>query len=101
MPAVQALLEDLGGAADSFVCGGAGFVEAASALLLEAGQRGHAIRTERFGRQEHSRIYQTKYRPRLAPARRHIRVANRYQDPMDSSYCGEHPVTCGHESKAD
>ena len=49
LPAVQALLEDLGGVADSFVCGGAGFVEAASTLLLEAGQPGHAIRTERFG----------------------------------------------------
>jgi ferredoxin-NADP reductase len=49
LPAVQALLEELGGVADSFVCGGAGFVEAASALLLEAGQPGHAIRTERFG----------------------------------------------------
>ena len=49
LPAVQALLDDLGGEADSFVCGGAGFVEAASALLLEAGQPAHAIRTERFG----------------------------------------------------
>jgi ferredoxin-NADP reductase len=33
LPAVQALLEDLGGVTDSFVCGSAGFVEAASALL--------------------------------------------------------------------
>ncbi len=49
LPAVQALLDDLGGVADSFVCGGAGFVEAASALLLQAGQPGEAIRTERFG----------------------------------------------------
>src|SRR5512134_528076 len=46
---VQALLEGLGGVADSFVCGSAGFVEAASALLLQAGQPGDAIRTERFG----------------------------------------------------
>jgi ferredoxin-NADP reductase len=49
LPAVQAMLEDLGGVADSFVCGRAGFVEAASVLLLQAGQPGHAIRTERFG----------------------------------------------------
>jgi ferredoxin-NADP reductase len=35
--------------ADSFVCGSAGFVEAASALLLKAGQPAAAIRTERFG----------------------------------------------------
>ena len=49
LPAVHALLTDLGGAADSFVCGSHGFVEAASALLMQAGQPGHAIRTERFG----------------------------------------------------
>ena len=49
LPAVQALVEGLGGAADSFVCGSAGFVEAASALLLKAGQPAKAIRTERFG----------------------------------------------------
>jgi ferredoxin-NADP reductase len=49
LAAVQALLEGLGGTADSFVCGGAGFVEAASALLVRAGQPGEAIRTERFG----------------------------------------------------
>ena len=49
LPAVQAPLADLGGVADSFVCGRAGFVEAASALLLEAGQPAEAIRTERFG----------------------------------------------------
>ena len=33
----------------AFVCGPTGFVEAASALLLQAGQRAEAIRTERFG----------------------------------------------------
>jgi ferredoxin-NADP reductase len=49
LPAAQALLEGLGGVADSFVCGPDGFVEAASALLMQAGQPGHAIRTERFG----------------------------------------------------
>ena len=49
LPAVQTLLEALGGVADSFVCGSAGFVEAASALLLKAGQPANAIRTERFG----------------------------------------------------
>jgi ferredoxin-NADP reductase len=49
LPAIQTLLEALGGVADSFVCGSAGFVEAASALLLQAGQPGDAIRTERFG----------------------------------------------------
>ena len=48
LPLVQALLEDLG-VADSFVCGPDSFVEAASALLLEAGQPREAIRTERFG----------------------------------------------------
>jgi ferredoxin-NADP reductase len=49
LPAVQALLKDLGGAADCFVCGSAGFVECASGLLVKAGQPEHAIRTERFG----------------------------------------------------
>src|SRR5262245_54109158 len=49
LPAVQALLHDLGREAESFVCGSAGFVEAASALLVEAGQQAEAIRTERFG----------------------------------------------------
>ena len=49
LAAVRALLEDFGGVADMFVCGSAGFVEAASALLLEAGQPADAIRTERFG----------------------------------------------------
>jgi ferredoxin-NADP reductase len=49
LPAVQALLEGLGGLVDSFVCGPDGFVEAGSALLLQAGQPRDAIRTERFG----------------------------------------------------
>ena len=49
LAAVQALRDHLGGVADCFVCGGAGFVEAASMLLLQAGQPVHAIRTERFG----------------------------------------------------
>ena len=49
LQAVQALLKDLGGVVDSFVCGPDGFVEAASALLMQSGQPGHAIRTERFG----------------------------------------------------
>jgi ferredoxin-NADP reductase len=49
LSSVRALLERLGGAADAFVCGYAGFVEAASVLLLQAGQPAHAIRTERFG----------------------------------------------------
>jgi ferredoxin-NADP reductase len=49
LPAVQALLEGFGGVADSFVCGPDGFVEAASGLLMQAGQPAHAIRTERFG----------------------------------------------------
>jgi ferredoxin-NADP reductase len=49
LPAVAALLGDLGGVADSFVCGSDGFVEAASALLVQAGQPADAIRTERFG----------------------------------------------------
>jgi ferredoxin-NADP reductase len=49
LSAVQALLEALGGTADSFVCGGNGFVESASTLLLQAGQPRAAIRTERFG----------------------------------------------------
>jgi ferredoxin-NADP reductase len=46
---VQGLLTALGGAAESFVCGSDGFVEAASGLLLQAGQPGDAIHTERFG----------------------------------------------------
>jgi ferredoxin-NADP reductase len=49
LPTVQALLKDLGGDADTFVCGSSDFVEAAAALLLQAGQPGDAIRTERFG----------------------------------------------------
>jgi len=49
LPAVQSLLAGLGGAADSFVCGGDGFVEAASTLLVQAGQPREAIHTERFG----------------------------------------------------
>jgi ferredoxin-NADP reductase len=46
---VSSLLDRLGGMADSFVCGPAGFVELASGLLLQAGQPAEAIRTERFG----------------------------------------------------
>jgi ferredoxin-NADP reductase len=49
VPAVQTLLRDLGGVADTFVCGSDGFVEAASALLVQAGQPAASIRTERFG----------------------------------------------------
>ena len=49
LSAVHALLERLGRVADSFVCGPAGFVEVASALLVQAGQPVAAIRTERFG----------------------------------------------------
>ena len=48
LPTVQGLLRDLGGVADSFVCGSDGFVEAASALLWRQDNR-EAIRTERFG----------------------------------------------------
>ena len=47
--AVQAALAGLGGSAASFVCGSDGFVEAASAMLVRAGQPRDAIRTERFG----------------------------------------------------
>ena len=47
--AVQELLTSLGGPVDSFVCGGDAFVEAAVALLVQAGQPHEAIRTERFG----------------------------------------------------
>jgi ferredoxin-NADP reductase len=49
LPVVQRLLKDLGGIADSFVCGSTDFVEAASALLVQAGQPPAMIRTERFG----------------------------------------------------
>jgi ferredoxin-NADP reductase len=49
LPAVRTLLEGLGGAVDSFVCGSHGFVEAASTLLLQAGQARETIRAERFG----------------------------------------------------
>lgn len=49
LPAVESMLNDLGGVADSFVCGYTGFVEAASTLLVKAGQPAGAIRTERFG----------------------------------------------------
>jgi ferredoxin-NADP reductase len=47
--AVESALQALGGEVDSYVCGGDAFVEAASALLVEAGQPPDAIRTERFG----------------------------------------------------
>jgi ferredoxin-NADP reductase len=46
---VEPLLERLGGGADCFVCGTDGFVEAASTLLIQAGQPGETIHTERFG----------------------------------------------------
>jgi ferredoxin-NADP reductase len=46
---IQTLLEDLGPGAQSFVCGPDGFVEAASTLLLQAGQPPETVRTERFG----------------------------------------------------
>ncbi len=49
LTAVQTLLNDFGGNADTFVCGSADFVEAASVLLVQAGQPTEAIRTERFG----------------------------------------------------
>jgi ferredoxin-NADP reductase len=49
LPAVRSLREQLGGVADAYVCGCAGFVEAASTLLLQAGQASASIRTERFG----------------------------------------------------
>lgn len=54
LASVQTLLNDLGGSgsgvdADCFVCGSARFVEFASALLVQAGQPAHTIRTERFG----------------------------------------------------
>ena len=57
LPAVQALLTGLGGVADSFVCGSADFVEAAAALLVQAGQPFDAIRTERFGPTRTSRVH--------------------------------------------
>jgi ferredoxin-NADP reductase len=46
---VRTTLDGLGGTADSYVCGSDAFVEAASALLMQAGQPARAIRTERFG----------------------------------------------------
>ena len=49
LQSVKGLLEDLGGVAEVYVCGSDGFVEAASALLLQAGQPPDGIRTERFG----------------------------------------------------
>jgi ferredoxin-NADP reductase len=49
LPAIESLLTILGGDVDSFVCGGDAFVEAASALLVQAGQPPDSIRTERFG----------------------------------------------------
>ena len=49
LPSVRTLLEGLGDVPDAYVCGSDGFVEAASALLLHAGQPAAAIRTERFG----------------------------------------------------
>jgi ferredoxin-NADP reductase len=46
---VNTMLQKLGGTAESFVCGSAGFVEAASTVLIQAGLPSTAIRTERFG----------------------------------------------------
>jgi ferredoxin-NADP reductase len=47
--AMQRLMTTPGGARDCFVCGSTDFVEAAAALLIDAGQPRDAIRTERFG----------------------------------------------------
>ena len=49
LPMIREALHDLGDLPDSFVCGPDGFVEAASSLLLRAGQPPDLIRTERFG----------------------------------------------------
>ena len=49
LPHVQAHIEALGGLADTFICGGDNFVEAAATLLLQAGQPAESVRTERFG----------------------------------------------------
>jgi ferredoxin-NADP reductase len=49
LQSVKGLLKDFGGVADVYVCGSDGFVEAASTLLLQAGQPPNGIRTERFG----------------------------------------------------
>ena len=49
LPALQMLARRLGGVPASFVCGSEDFVAAASALLIQAGQRRDLIRTERFG----------------------------------------------------
>ena len=49
LPMVKALVEQLGAMADCFVCGRDGFVEAASVLLMQAGQPAETIRNERFG----------------------------------------------------
>jgi ferredoxin-NADP reductase len=49
LPTVESAVESLGSEVDSFVCGGDAFVEAACALLVQAGQPPDAIRTERFG----------------------------------------------------
>jgi ferredoxin-NADP reductase len=49
LPVIRTLLEGVGGKPDSFVSGPNGFVEAASAFLVQAGQPPGAIRTERFG----------------------------------------------------
>src|SRR4051812_25750026 len=46
---VRPLRQGVGGVAEAFVCGPNGFVDAASALLLRAGQPAEALRTERFG----------------------------------------------------
>jgi ferredoxin-NADP reductase len=46
---IRTLLEGVSGEADSFVSGPNGFVEAAAAFLVQAGQPPGAIRTERFG----------------------------------------------------
>lgn len=49
LSAAVLLMAALGGVTDSFVCGSEDFVQAASALLIQAGQRRDFIRTERFG----------------------------------------------------
>ena len=49
LPMLRGLVERLGSVADTYVCGPTGFVEAAAALLLQAGQPAEKIRTERFG----------------------------------------------------
>src|SRR5688500_5795939 len=61
------MVEQLGGWADYFVCGRDGFIQAASVLLMQAGQPAETIRTERLARRGRCPIKRIVARPTVHP----------------------------------